>query len=75
MTAMSARPAPSSTSSSASGPATETDEEYCRRLEAERRGKPSPGGIIGGVAGGRLGRFIGGKKKEEPPADPRCVSK
>ena len=55
-------------------PATQSDEEYCRKLEEERRGKPSPGGIIGG-AGGRLGRMIGGRKKEEPPPDPRCVGK
>lgn len=60
---------------SAPEPATETDEEYCRRLEEERRGKPSPGGVIGGAVGGRFGRLLGGKKKEEPPADPRCVAK
>lgn len=50
-----------------------TDEEYCRKLENDRRNRPSAGEILG-AAGGRLGRLIGGRKRDEP-ADPRCVKR
>ena len=48
--------------------------KYCRKLEEARRAKPSPADVIG-AATGRFGRLMGGKKKEEPPADPRCAAK
>jgi hypothetical protein len=50
-----------------------TDEEYCRTLEDGRRNRPSAGDVLGGT-GGRLGRLLGGRKREEP-ADPRCVKR
>lgn len=48
---------------------TMSDEEYCKAL-AERQ-TPSVADV---VPGGRLLRRFG-KKKEEPPTDPRCVKK
>ncbi|MEQ1896875.1 MAG: hypothetical protein ABL971_05730 [Vicinamibacterales bacterium] len=64
--------APSS-AAGASPAAAQSDEEYCRALEAERAKKGSP---IGGRLGGRLGRVLGGRnKQDEEPVDPRCVKK
>lgn len=48
-----------------------SDEEYCKALEARRKQSEAPSG--GGISG-RLGRMMGGKKKDEP-VDPRCVKK
>ena len=47
-----------------------SDEDYCKAL-AERQGQPS---VADAIPGGRLLRRFG-KKKEEPPVDPRCVKK
>ena len=56
--------------------AAQTDEEYCKALEAERQKKSGTGGAIGGRLGGRFGRVLGGRnKQEEEPVDPRCVKK
>lgn len=76
MTMMSGRPAPSPAPSAAAGSpaATQSDEEYCKQLEEERRARPSAAGAIGGAVAGRFGRLMG-KKKDQPPADPRCVGK
>jgi hypothetical protein len=56
--------------------AAQSDEEYCKALEAERQKKSGTGGAIGGRLGGRFGRVLGGRnKQEEEPVDPRCVKK
>ena len=47
-----------------------SDEEYCKAL-AEKQSQPS---VADAIPGGRLLRRFG-KKKEEPPVDPRCVKK
>lgn len=65
---------PGGSGSPRSPDAAESDAEYCRKLEEARRAKPSPADVIG-AATGRFGRLMGGKKKEEPPADPRCAAK
>jgi len=49
----------------------QSDEEYCKQLEAERQ---KQGGLAGAV-GGRVGRLFGGRRQEEPAPDPRCVKK
>jgi hypothetical protein len=49
----------------------QSDEEYCKALEAERQKQ----GGVGAAVGGRLGRLIGGRGRQEPPPDPRCVKK
>ncbi len=47
-----------------------SDEEYCAQLAAQQASKPS---VADAIPGGRLlGRF--GRKKAEPPADPRCAN-
>jgi hypothetical protein len=53
----------------AAGP--QSDEEYCKALEAERQKQ----GGVGGAIGGRLGRVFGGRGRPEEPVDPRCVKK
>jgi hypothetical protein len=53
--------------------AAQSDEEYCKQLEAERQ--KSGGGGVGGALGGRFGRLLGRGRQEEPPPDPRCVKK
>jgi hypothetical protein len=53
--------------------AAQSDEEYCKALEAERQ---KQAGGVGGALGGRVGRLFGGRnRQEEPPPDPRCVKK
>ena len=52
----------------------QSDEEYCRNLEAERAKRAASAGGIAGRLGGRFGRLAGGKKPEEAP-DPRCDKK
>lgn len=50
-----------------------SDEEYCKQLEAQRQ--KNNGGAAAAV-GGRLGRLIGGRnRQQEEPVDPRCVKK
>ena len=68
-TAMSGDAAPKTTTTTPQQPM--TDEEYCKSL-AERSDRPS---VADAVPGGRFLRRALGKKKEEPPADPRCVPK
>jgi hypothetical protein len=53
--------------------AAQSDEEYCKQLEAERQ-KQGGGGLAGAV-GGRFGRLMGRGRQQEPPPDPRCVKK
>jgi hypothetical protein len=56
--------------------AAQSDEEYCKNLESERAKQGGGvGAAIGGRLGGRLGRAIGGRNRQEAPADPRCVKK
>jgi hypothetical protein len=57
----------------AAPPESQSDEEYCRALEADRQ-KRSGGGIAGRLPG-RLGRLGGRNRQEEEPVDPRCVKK
>jgi hypothetical protein len=55
-------------------PEAQSDEEYCRSLEADRQKRS--GGAVGGRLPGRLGRVLGGRnRQEEEPVDPRCVKK
>ncbi len=72
-------PAPDAAPASAAAAppaAAQSDEEYCKALEAERQKKGGIGGAIGGRLGGRLGRAIGGRNnQEDEPVDPRCVKK
>lgn len=50
----------------------QSDEEYCKALEAERQ---KQGGVAGAL-GGRVGRLLGGRgQRQEPPVDPRCVKR
>lgn len=46
-----------------------SDEDYCAQLERERAERPAITDVIPG------GRLLGklGRKKQEPPADPRCA--
>lgn len=68
--------APSPPSGTNKTPATTSDEEYCKNLEAERSKRPSLGGVIGGRLPGRFGRMLGGRNKPDAePADPRCAQK
>jgi hypothetical protein len=58
----------------AAPPESQSDEEYCRALEADRQKRS--GGGIGGRLPGRFGRVLGGRnQKDEEPVDPRCVKK
>lgn len=66
--------APSSTGA-APPAAAQSDEEYCKALEAERQKRGGAGAAIGGRLGGRLGRMIGGRNTQEEPVDPRCAKK
>ena len=56
---------------------TQSDEEYCRNLEAERAKRASAGGGGGGLGGrlGRLGRLARGQTQQEEAPDPRCVKR
>ncbi len=54
----------------------QSDEEYCKALEAERQRRATAGGGLGGRIGGRLGGLLGGRNRQpEEPVDPRCVKK
>jgi hypothetical protein len=64
--------APEPPSAGAPPESSQSDEEYCRNLEAERakRAAGSGGGGLGGRLG-RLGRLARGQTQQEP-RDPRC---
>jgi hypothetical protein len=70
-----ATPEPSAPTASAAPAGAQSDEEYCKNLEAERA--KQGGGVAGAIAGGlggRLGRRIG-RAVAPPPEDPRCPKK
>jgi hypothetical protein len=60
-------------------PAAMSDADYCAMIAANKQNTPSTAEIIGSATGipgaALLGRALGGKKKKEEPADPRCVKK
>ena len=66
-------PAPAAPGSAAAAPPADaqSDEEYCKALEAERQKQ----GGVGGAIGGRFGRLLGRGRQEEQPVDPRCVQR
>lgn len=69
-------PTPAAPTAAAAPAEAQSDEEYCKALEAERAKQGGGvGAAIGGRLGGRLGRAIGGRNRQDPPADPRCVKK
>jgi hypothetical protein len=56
--------------------AAQSDEEYCKQLEAERAKRGAGPGGLGGAIGGRVGRMFGrGRAQAEEPVDPRCAPK
>jgi hypothetical protein len=72
--ASAATPEPSAPTASAAPASAQSDEEYCKNLEAERAKQGGGGGGITGGLGGRLGRRIG-RAVAPPPDDPRCPKK
>jgi len=63
-----AAPSSGAPAASAAPKDAQSDEEYCKAVEAERQKQGGVGAAIGGRFGGRLGRAIGGRNRQSSPS-------